>query len=243
MLEQIKSIKSKHPFWGYRRIWAYLKYRENKTCSKNRIYRVMRESTLLVDKNFKLRAKRKNYPSKPRASFRNEIWGIDMTKVKTNSGWLYIHLVLDWHTKKIVGYNLSSRSRTKEWLEAVEGALNEQFVNDYKQERLRELKLVSDNGCQPTSRAFMKSCNYLEVKQIFTSFNNPKGNADTERVIRTLKEEICLEDWDGLLEAKEEVERVIRDYNYDYPHSKLNYKTPASFDEMCFISEIKEKTA
>jgi putative transposase len=43
----------------------------------------------------------------------------------------------------------------------------------------------------------MAACRVLGLKQIFTSFNNPKGNADTERVFRTMKEDlIWLEQWD-----------------------------------------------
>jgi len=49
---------------------------------------------------------------------------------------------------------------------------------------------MSDNGSQPTSLSFMKSCSNLEVEQVVTSCNNPKGNADTERMIRTIKEEL-----------------------------------------------------
>jgi putative transposase len=53
------------------------------------------------------------------------------------------------------------------------------------------LALMSDNGCQPTSGAFMKACRALEIPRAFTSYSHPKGHADTERVMRTLKEE-CL---------------------------------------------------
>jgi len=52
------------------------------------------------------------------------------------------------------------------------------------------LFLVSDNGCQPTSLSYMQACSTLGIKQIFTSWSDPKGNADTERVIRTLKENL-----------------------------------------------------
>jgi transposase InsO family protein len=50
---------------------------------------------------------------------------------------------------------------------------------------------MSDNGSQPTSRSFMEICAGLGIKQAFTAYNNPKGNADTERMMRTLKEELC----------------------------------------------------
>ena len=49
---------------------------------------------------------------------------------------------------------------------------------------------MSDNGCQPTAVSFMTACGRMEIEQAFTSYNNPKGNADTERMIRTLKEEL-----------------------------------------------------
>jgi putative transposase len=43
---------------------------------------------------------------------------------------------------------------------------------------------MSDNGSQPTSRSFMETCAGLEIKQAFTAYNNPKGNAGTERMMR-----------------------------------------------------------
>ena len=46
----------------------------------------------------------------------------------------------------------------------------------------KELRLISDNGSQPTSRAFMREMVNLGIEQIFTSYDNPKGNADTGRL-------------------------------------------------------------
>jgi putative transposase len=48
------------------------------------------------------------------------------------------------------------------------------------------LKLISDNGCQPNSGSFLKLTAILDIEQIFISYNNPKGNAETERFMRTL---------------------------------------------------------
>jgi len=49
---------------------------------------------------------------------------------------------------------------------------------------------MRDNGCQPTSLAFQRTCATLGIRQAFTSYGNPKGNADTERLVRTWKEEL-----------------------------------------------------
>ncbi len=98
ILAQIESIKSDHPFWGYRRVWAYLKYRQRQNINKKRIYRITEEHNLLVKPNLRLRTKRDNQLNrgKPRASRPNEYWGTDMTKVMIPAfGWLYLVIVLD----------------------------------------------------------------------------------------------------------------------------------------------------
>ena len=71
--------------------------------NKKRIYRLMKENNLLVSKNSRNRAKRTVFRPKPKASYPNQIWGTDMTKIKLGSwGWYYLVVVLDWYTKKMV---------------------------------------------------------------------------------------------------------------------------------------------
>ena len=53
--------------------------------------------------------------------------------------------------------------------------------------RGQDVSLMSDHGCQPTSRAFMEACRILGIQPAFTSDNHPKGNAETEWVMRTIK--------------------------------------------------------
>jgi len=236
VLEKIKALKAQHPFWGYRRIWAYLKYREGLDVNKKRIYRLMKENNLLVSRNTRLKACRTPLKPKPRANRPNQIWGIDMTKVMVSGwGWLYLHIVLDWYTKKIVGCNLSLRSKTADWLDALEKALALQFPEGVRDGDGRELHLVSDNGSQPTSIKFMAACNVLEIKQIFASYDNPKGNADTERVIRTMKEDLIWpNDFQTPFELQTALDKWVQDYNTDYPHSSLNYKTPSEFEKIYY---------
>lgn len=234
LLSQIQSLKAEHPFWGYRRIWAYLKYRQGLIVNRKRIYRLMKEDNLLVVSNLKLKALRGKYPykSKPHASRPNQYWGIDMTKVLIQSfGWLYLVIVLDWFSKKIIGYSLKLRSKADDWLEALNSACNNQFSQGILS-KSQDLFLISDNGSQPTSQKFMQACSVLEIKQIFTCYNNPKGNADTERVIRTLKEDlIWLKEWQTPFEFEEDLKAWISRYNNDYPHSSLGYQTPVQFEK------------
>ena len=229
LLPCIQALKAAHPFWGYRRIWAYLRFVEQRAVNKKRILRLMREHQLLVPPNLRLRAKRTPAGSKPRATKPNEWWGIDMTKVLVEGfGWIYIVLVLDWYTKKIVGYEVGLRSTTQQWLAALNMAVNQQFPEGA---RGKGLSLMSDNGCQPTSLAFMEACNTLEIQQAFTSYNNPKGNADTERFMRTLKEEcLWLQEWTCPFTLISALETWIDDYNEHYLHSALGYKPPRQFE-------------
>jgi putative transposase len=224
LLQRIKDIKGEHPFWGYRRVWAYLRYVDELIVNKKRVYRLMRAHNLAVKRNTRLIAKRVSERPKPRPDSPKEWWGIDMTKVMTESGWVYVVIVVDWYTKKIVGHYSGTRATSREWLEALEKGLNREFPEGV---RGHGLKLTSDNGSQPTSLSFMKACSNLEIEQVFTSYNNPKGNADTERMIRTMKEELFwLKEWSRQAELSMELDKWVDFYNKSYLHSALGYRTP-----------------
>lgn len=231
LLVKIKELKDGHPSWGYRRVWAHLKFRQNISVNKKRIHRIMKLENLLVPPNLKLKSKRTPTRSKPRTLEPNTIWGTDMTKILIpSSGWVYLHIVIDWGSKKIVGHSLETTSRTDDWLTALHMGINNQFPNGIK-EANPYLQLVSDNGCQPTSKRFMSECKSLGVQQVFTSYNNPKGNADTERVIRTIKEDLIWpREWDNIYELKEKLLEWIQNYNEDFPHSSLGYMTPYDYE-------------
>ncbi|MDW7999135.1 MAG: integrase core domain-containing protein, partial [Thermodesulfovibrio sp.] len=78
---------------------------------------------------------------------------------------------------------------------------------------------------------FMKDMAVLGIEQIFTSYDNPKGNADTERVMRTIKEElIWVDEFSSFEEAKERIWEWIRFYNRFYVHSSLGYLSPEEYE-------------
>jgi putative transposase len=214
VLEKLKELRLAHPFWGYRRMTAWLKYREGLGVNRKRIHRLMRENGLLVEQ-VRHKALRTSQRGKPKATRPNQYWGIDM-------------VVLDWYTKEIVGWNLSLRAKTSEWKEALDRDLCEKFPWGV---RGQGLDLVSDNGAQPTSVAFMKDTAELGINQIFCSYDNPRGNAETELVIRTIKEEVLrLNDFGSFEEAGATIGAwVDEDYNRLYVLSALGYWSPEDF--------------
>jgi len=229
ILGRIRELKSDHPFWGYRRVWAHLRYVDRLDVNKKRILRLMRRHELLVQPNQLLKATRTPQRSKPCPDRPNQWWGIDMTKVMTETGWAYLVIVLDWYSKQVVGYHCGSRALSGDWLEALDRGLNRQFPDGV---RYHGLHLMSDNGSQPTSEKFMKTCSLLDIHQAFTSYNNPKGNADTERMMRTIKEElIWLREWRDSYELSVAVSGWIEHYNESYLHSALGYRTPNQMAE------------
>jgi len=237
VVERIKAIKAGHPFWGYRRLWAHLKYVDELEINKKRVLRLLQKHDLVVKPDTKLKATRTLTRSKPRPDRPNQWWGIDMTKVMVQGfGWMYIVVVLDWYTKKLVGYYAGMQCRSKHWLEALDAAVNKQFPDGVREQRLF---LMSDNGSQPTSIGFMKACRHMDITQAFTSYNNPKGNADTERVFRTMKEELLwLREWDSPFELADALGKWIEYYNGKYLHSALGYKSPDKFEEDYKNSQI-----
>jgi transposase InsO family protein len=144
LLGKIEELKREHPFWGYRKVWAYLKYREALHVNKKRIYRLMKENNLLVTKETKLKAKRGKFPyrAKPKPA----------------------------------------------------------------------------------------------------SYNNPKGNADTERVLRTLKEDLLwIKEFTSYEKLNRDLETWIDNYNRVYPHFSLKLKTPLQYKEAFGKSQTNQK--
>ena len=237
-VERIRQLKSDHPFWGYRRVWAHMTYVDELKISKHRVERLMKQHNLQVKKNLKLKAIRRSGTKKPRPTHPHQWWGIDMTKVMVEGfGWVYVVIVIDWYTKKVVGHYAGLQSKAWHWLIALNKAVNRQFPEGA---RGYNLQLMSDNGCQPTSTSFMAACHALGIHQAFTSYNNPKENADTERFMRTLKEEFAwLREWTSPTSFIDALDQWIDDYNATYLHSTLGYIPPNTFEQR-FLTHNKQ---
>ncbi len=72
LIERIKELKSLHPFFRYRRIWAHLRFREGLLINHKKVYRLMKISDLLIKPNLLLRANRTPQIDKPRPDRLNE---------------------------------------------------------------------------------------------------------------------------------------------------------------------------
>lgn len=98
---------------------------------------------------------------------------------------------------------------------------------------------MSNNGCQPTSERYMRECASLVIKQIFTSFNNSKGNADTERMMSTMKEKLIFtNEFESFEQLSLALDAWVKDYDANYLHSTLGYVPPNVFEQRCLNQQL-----
>lgn len=226
-IEKIRKLcdEPRHRSYGHRRIRAMLRKRYGIRANRKSVLRVMRDHGLTRPKIWH-RTRRPKRVEKMRPTMPNRAWQIDMTSFQLSDlSHLFLVLVIDCCTRKIVGWSLDRRCRASEWVSAVRMALEAAGLTN--KEVCRLLTLRSDNGAQPCSKKFVEYLGSVGVRGQYTGYNAPDDNAYVERVIRTIKEEeIWPNLYDTVSEAREAVEKYIRFYNLDRIHSSLDYGTP-----------------
>jgi putative transposase len=214
----------RHLKFGYRHVWALLR-RDGVLINKKTVWRIMHEMNLtrpkIWHKPYRPKRIEKMRPVRP-----NQNWQIDMTSfVLSDLTVLYLVLIIDCYSRKIVGWTLNRRCRTGEWIGALRIALESEGLTT--KGSCKRLTLRSDNGSQPCSKRFVEYLSRTGVCGQYTGYNAPDDNAYVERVIRTVKEEeIWPNVYDTVWEARAAVESYVDYYNHERLHSALDYKTP-----------------
>ncbi len=188
LLARIRPMTEAPPCWGYRRVGAWLRDWEGHGENKKRVYRLRRTAGVTIKQRRNAGPAVEAEGLTPPAG-----WGIDMRQCLIPAlGWASLVVVLDWDTKKVVGWDLS--------------------VND----------------SQPPATGCMAAMNVLGIEPVFTSSDTPKGNADTERLRRTSKEELLwLQEFTRLEEARDVLSQwMAADYTQRSVHSSLGDKSP-----------------
>lgn len=230
----IEAIFQRHRRrYGYRRIGEELADRKE-VCAPARIRRLMAQRGLraIAPKNFvpKTSDGRADKPSpnllagQPLPTAPNRVWASDITFIPTSSGWLYLAIVIDLCSRRIVGWSLANHLRTDLVAAALGQALGSRPA--------RQLVFHSDRGSQYGSAAFRKTLATAGLLQSMSARANPYHNAWSESFIGTLKSEMlqggCFQNAD---DARTEIFEYIEGYyNTQRKHSSLGYKTPNQFE-------------
>lgn len=226
-LERVRHWLQVHPTFGYRRLWALLRFQDRIVVNRKAVYRVLKQQGWFVhQREVTPRPRVQGWVS--RASRSNERWAMDVTHILCGQdGWAHLAAVIDCHDREVIGYEFALRSRAKEAERAVEAACLQRFGT------LRPIGapvLRSDNGLIFQSRRFRQACRDYRLQQEFITPYTPEQNGLIERFFRSLKEE-CI--WQHVFQTFEEARRVIRNwmqwYNHDRPHQALGYQSPVKY--------------
>jgi len=151
----------------------------------------------------------------------NQLWVSDITYVETVAGFVYLNLVTDAYSRKIVGWAIGKTLEARYTIEALKMALKQ------AQKGTEGLIHHSDRGVQYCCSDYVKILNKNQVQISMTENGDPRKNAIAERVNGILKDE-----WLNQMKLKSiehaivELKRIIMIYNNNRPHSSLDMKTP-----------------
>lgn len=232
--------------YGLPRIYAVIR-KEGLKVNKKKISRLMRVNKIRAKtkRKFKVTTVRRSkalasqnlLEGKFNSERENRLWTSDITYIWTKEGWLYLAVIMDVYSRKIVGWSLGSSLNAELVLKSLRMAIVQRNPKE-------GIIFHSDRGSQYSSssvREFLKS---YKIIQSMSSTGNCYDNAITESFFHTLKTELIF--WNRY-QSREEAKRSIFYYieifyNRQRLHSSLNYLSPEEF-EVKNRKEIIEKVA
>jgi len=240
LLKEIEEIfNKKRKLYGSPRIHAELRAR-GYGCNKKRIARLMRGKFVAkTRRKFKITTHSKhNFPVAPdllRQNFvaesANTVWTSDITYIRTEEGWLYLTVVLDVYSRKIVGWSMGERLGRGLVLKAVNNAIT-------RRRPTSKVIFHSDQGVQYAAhetRQILKDNNFV---QSMSRKGRCYDNAITETFFHSLKtEHVYFKKYKTRDEARQSIFDYIEVfYNRERRHSSIGYLSPEEFEKVSVAS-------
>jgi putative transposase len=231
--DKIDQIHAEFPYYGYRRLQGELKA-QGMLVNHKRLKRVMKLYGIYtqIPRSFKVttqsRHPHKRYSNlikKVVASGPNQIWGTDMTYIRIYGGFVYLAVVLDLFSRKIVGWSLGPRLTAELALAAITRAIA-------RRKPRAGCIHHSDQGVQYCCAQYIDLLKHHQFKISMSRTGNPYDNAMVESFMRTLKmEEVYLAQYKTYQDVVERVPKFIEDvYNKKRLHSSLGYQSPQAYE-------------
>lgn len=240
-LKLILTVLQEIPFYGYRKISRQL-LSEHPHMSRKRVRRIMRRfglRAIYAGPNLsKPRKEHKKYPYLLRGKiirYPNQVWATDITYLKLPGGTVYLAVILDLFSRKVLSWRLSNSMDVSFCIEALEEA-----IELYGEPAI----FNTDQGSQFTSDGFI---NVLEDHNIEISMDG-KGraldNIYVERLWRSFKyEDLYLKSYENMKELKEGVKKYFSFYNTVRFHQSLDYMTPDIMYKSFYVGEELDDAA
>ena len=249
LLREVLSVRRSLPVLGGRKLYALLCRRlpSSLLCGRDRFFGFLRSQGLLIRKRRESRPVTTvswhhfhKYPNLWKGRIPdgpNQVWAADITYIRMEDGrFLYLSLITDVYSHKIVGWWLSDSLCMEGPLNALKMALKE-----LPQEHC--LIHHSDRGVQYCSNAYVELLEKNGIQVSMTENGDPRENAVAERVNGILKEEWFNRETIGSLEnGKIRTEEIVRLYNEMRPHMSNDYLTPQQAHQLTGTLKRRWKT-
>jgi transposase InsO family protein len=238
VLQQVLTIRANHRRMGGRKLYEMLEpfmLEHQIKIGRDGLFDLLADNGLLVKRRRRsVRTTQSNhwlrkYPNRikefiPKSP--NELWVSDITYLKTTKGFLYISLVTDAYSHKIVGHHIAESLEGLQTIQALKMALQ-----SYKQST-KELIHHSDRGVQYCSADYVKLLQESNIAISMTESGDPLENAVAERINGIIKGEYMdLYKIINLVQAKQCLEDAVYLYNNERPHLSIGMLTPQNVHE------------
>lgn len=233
IIYHVKQVRKRMPRLGTIKLYKILEptfESEGIKCGRDKLYRILRKACMLVPKKKKwtrttqsnhLFTKHSNKIKGVDLKRPEQIWQSDITYIKTKEGNLYLSLITDAYSKKIMGYQLSDNLKTESVKKALLKAIEKRA---YPRRRLIH---HSDRGLQYCNPLYTQELENARIKISMTTKYDPYENSIAERVNGILKEEFSISDNRmSMNEANSIIDRSIDIYNNERPHLSCELMTP-----------------
>jgi putative transposase len=162
----------------------------------------------------------------------NQVWAMDITYIPMARGFIYLTVVLDWYTRRVLSWKVSITMDVHFCLEAVEEAISRYGTPEI---------MNTDQGSQFTSQAFTGLLKEHRIKISMDGKGSWRDNVFIECLWRSVKyEDIYLRAYDSASSVRTGLNRYFNFYNSRRPHSSLDGQTP---DQVYFNSPPQTKAA
>lgn len=235
------SHKKSRKTYGSPRIYKDLKA-DGLKVGKKRIARLMRDEGLRGDPPKKFKRTTDSKHDKPvapnlldrqfsKVEAPNRVWAADITYIWTAMGWLYLAVIIDIFSRRVVGYAIDDHMRTELVNDALAMALDERDVNG-------ELLHHSDRGSQYASEDFKHRIAEAGITLSMSRKGNCWDNAVAESFFATLKKELIHRQY--WLTKKQTItavkDYILNFYNRQRRHSSIGFLSPADYERLTMLA-------
>ena len=239
LMKRIDELYTEWPFMGSREMRDCLRREGHGKINRKRVQRLMRIMGLqaIYPKKWLSQPikEHRKYPYLLRGlkiNHSDQVWAADITYIRLKHGFVYLTVVMDWYSRYIISWRLSTTIENSFCVEALKEALQKGTPEYFN----------TDQGGQFTSKEFVEPLESRKIKISMDSTGRAFDNIFVERFWRTLKyNDIYIHDYETVDELWHGLKRFISFYNHGKPHQSFAGRTP--YEVYCQGKEIQGKAS